>query len=232
MNIIITGASRGIGFEMVKYLSSLEENNILAVSRNLQRLEKLKEEVSGNLSVCKILATDLSKIDDRKFYEEAIEPVFSKVDILINNAGALVNKPFEYLTSDDFDLMYHTNVKSVFMLTKALLPHFSQGAHIVNISSMGGLQGTAKFPGLSLYSSSKGAITILTECMAEEFNGRDVRVNGLALGAAQTEMLAEAFPGYQAPVSAKDMARYISDFALTGHQFYNGKVLPVAVSTP
>jgi short-subunit dehydrogenase len=232
MNIIITGASRGIGFEMVKYLTSLEGHKVLAISRNLQKLETLQKETAGNPSVCEVLSADLSKLNEETFYKESIKPVFDNVDMLVNNAGLLVNKSFENLTAGDFDLMYNTNVKSVFLITKVLLPYFSTDAHIVNISSMGGLQGTAKFPGLSLYSSSKGAVTILTECMAEEFKEKNIKVNGLALGAAQTQMLAEAFPGYQAPVTARDMAKYIVDFALTGHHFFNGKVLPVAVSTP
>ena len=104
--------------------------------------------------------------------------------------------------------------------------------HVLNITSMGGVQGSAKFPGLSAYSSSKGALVILTELLAEEFKDSGPSFNALALGAVQTEMLEEAFPGYKAPVSAAQIGEYIIDFALNGHQFYNGKVLPISSSTP
>ena len=97
---------------------------------------------------------------------------------------------------------------------------------------MGGFQGSAKFAGLSAYSSSKAAVVGLTECLAEELKDKDIFVNCLAIGAVQTEMLSEAFPGYEAPVSPKQMAEYIFDFAIKGSQFYNGKILPVSSSTP
>ena len=103
---------------------------------------------------------------------------------------------------------------------------------MVNISSMGGVQGSVKFPGLSAYSSSKGGLITLTELLAEEFKESGPAFNVIALGAVQTEMLEEAFPGYQAPISAGQMASYILEFALTGQKFYNGKVLPIASTTP
>ncbi len=97
---------------------------------------------------------------------------------------------------------------------------------------MGGIQGSLKFAGLSAYSSSKGAVITLMELLAEEYKERGVQFNALALGAVQTEMLKEAFPDYEAPTSAKDMAKYIADFALNGNSIFNGKVLQVSNSTP
>src|SRR5690606_6585855 len=113
-----------------------------------------------------------------------------------------------------------------------LFPLMVTGSHIVNIGSMGGFQGSVKFPGLAAYSASKAALHTLTECLALEFADRAIKINCLALGSAQTEMLAKAFPQYESPVSASEMGAYIAHFALTGHRFFNGKVLPVAVSTP
>ena len=163
---------------------------------------------------------------------DGIKVYFKEVDILINNAGLLINKPFVELDEKDFDAMFNINVRSVFRLSRLLLPLFNRNAHILNISSMGGVQGSAKFPGLSLYSSSKGALAILTECLAEELKDLDIKVNCLALGAVRTEMLEKAFPGYEAPLSAGEMGSYIADFALHGHKYFNGKILPVSVSTP
>jgi len=97
---------------------------------------------------------------------------------------------------------------------------------------MGGVQGSAKFAGLSAYSSSKAAVIGLMELLAEEWRDMGISCNSLALGAVQTEMLAEAFPGYEAPTTAEEMAAYILQFGLEGHRYFNGKVLPVSKSTP
>ncbi len=234
MNIIVTGASGGIGYEVVKKFSSEKQNRVLAVSRNKDKLIALKNECLEQSPGTKMdfFAFDLVNGDIQTDLVPAVMRTMKKVDILINNAGLLINKPFEEFTAEEFDGIFDTNVKSVFRLTQALLPYFSSPSHILNISSMGGFQGSAKFPGLSLYSASKGALAVLSECMAEEFKDRNIRSNCLALGAVQTEMLQQAFPGYTAPLKSVDMADFICDFAANGHRFFNGKVLPVALSTP
>lgn len=224
-NIIITGTSRGIGFEMVKLLAD-QGHQILALSRNSIPTQALK------LSNVTSIGFDLSDILDYQKVEEFLKNNWRQVDVLINNAGALLNKPFLETSYSEFKAVYDTNVFGVAEMIKTVLPFTNKASHILTISSMGGIQGSAKFPGLAAYSSSKGAVITLTELLAEEYKANGPSFNALALGAVQTEMLAEAFPGYQAPVTAIEMAAYIADFALTGHQFYNGKVLQVSNSTP
>lgn len=234
MNIIITGASRGIGFELVKKFTRDKSNAVFAISRNKEKLDVLFNEIPSETGQTNVFCKTFNLMDG-DIQNELLPFILEKVksvDILINNAGLLINKAFEKLTDDDFDQTFSVNVKSVFRLTREFLPYFSSNAHIVNITSMGGVQGSAKFPGLSLYSSSKGALSILTECLAEEFKDRNIKVNALALGAVQTEMLSEAFPGYKAPLTASEMADFIHDFAINGHKFFNGKILPVSSSTP
>jgi len=230
MNIVITGASRGIGRKLVLNLVERQGNTVIAISRNEDKLNSLKKEVPDPSRLIPI-PFDLRK-GDFDALEKEIRGHFSEIHVLINNAGALINKKISKLNAEDFDLMMDVNVKAAFLLSQSLIPLFEPDAHIVNISSMGGYQGSAKFPGLSLYSASKGALAILSECMAEELKDYHISVNCLALGAAQTEMLAEAFPGYKAPLSAEEMAAYIADFALSGHRFFNGKILPLSLSTP
>jgi len=230
MNIIITGASRGIGKYLTLNLAARGGHKLLLISRNEEKLKQVCE-MAGNSSDLIAIPFDLEK-GNYDTLAKMIRVNSAEIHVLINNAGALINKKFGHFTEDDFDHMMNVNVKSAFMLTQSLLPYFEPKSHIVNISSMGGYQGSAKFPGLSLYSASKGALAILSECMAEELKDHDISVNCLALGAAQTEMLAEAFPGYKAPVTAADMASYIAEFALNGHNFYNGKILPLSLSTP
>ncbi len=224
-NIIITGTSRGIGFELAQLFAN-QGHNVLALSRNTTSIKNLHH---SNITA---LSLDLAKEDTIKEVVHFVNTTWSNVDILIHNAGFLINKPFTELTSTDFLQVYQVNVFGVASLTRSLIPFLKPGSHVVTISSMGGIQGSAKFPGLAAYSSAKGAVITLSELLAEEYKEQQIAFNVLALGAVQTEMLEEAFPGYKAPLSAKEMADYIFNFALTGNKFYNGKVLQVANSTP
>jgi NAD(P)-dependent dehydrogenase (short-subunit alcohol dehydrogenase family) len=225
-NIIITGTSRGIGYEMVATLAQAG-HNVLALSRNAAPVSGLE------ITNCYCFSCDITDPDAIKKVPLFLkEKGWKQVDVLINNSGYLVNKPFSKLSLEDFKQSYDVNVFGVFSLTQVLLPFFKKSSHVVNISSMGGVQGSAKFPGLAAYSSSKGALITLTELLAEEYKQTGPSFNVLALGAVQTEMLEEAFPGYKAPLTARQMAQYIIDFSLTGNTFYNGKVLEVSSSTP
>jgi 3-oxoacyl-[acyl-carrier protein] reductase len=224
-NVIITGTSRGIGFELAQ-LFAKNNHNVLALSRNCEPLNKL------NLKNITTLSVDLSNEDDLKKVTDFVALKWKKVAILINNAGKLINKPFEKLTPINFLEVYKVNVFAVAELTRQLIPFLTKGSHVVTISSIGGVQGSMKFPGLAAYSSSKGAVLTLTELLAEEYKEQQISFNALALGAVQTEMLEEAFPGYKAPVSAKEMADYIFNFAVTGNKFFNGKIIQVSSSTP
>ncbi|NNM17784.1 MAG: SDR family oxidoreductase [Croceitalea sp.] len=223
-NIVISGTSRGIGFELVK-LFAQQGHHVLALSRNEQTINALR------LPNVNALSIDLA---DYKAYVKVTQALnnWGQVDVLINNAGSLLNKPFLETTAQEFEWVYRVNVFGVAQLTKTVLPKMAKNGHVVTISSMGGVQGSMKFAGLSAYSSSKGAVITLTELWAEEYKETGPSFNVLALGAVQTEMLAEAFPGYEAPVDAIEMATYIHDFALNGHKLYNGKLLQVSSSTP
>ena len=224
-NVIITGTSRGIGFELAQ-LFAKNGDKVLALSRNSEPLDNL------NIKNITTISIDLSRENELKKITNFISNNWKTIDILINNAGKLINKPFEKLTSSDFLDIYKVNVFSVAELTRQLIPYLKNGSHVVNISSIGGVQGSLKFPGLAAYSSSKGALITLTELLAEEYKEQQIAFNVLALGAVQTEMLEEAFPGYKAPVSANEMAEYIFNFALKGNKFYNGKILQVSSTTP
>ncbi|MBC8321400.1 MAG: SDR family oxidoreductase [Bacteroidetes bacterium] len=233
MNILLTGASKGIGYVLCRKFIYDGGHNIIAISRTAEAFDKqLVSFDNSNTLSFSYLNLDLTKTNFKKSVLPLIVEKLKNIDIIINNAGLLINKPFEELTDNDFDDMFDINVKSVFRLIRDLIPIINKGAHIVNISSIGGLQGSTKFPGLSLYSASKGAIAVLTECLAEELKDKNISANALALGAVQTHMLNKAFPNYKAPLSAKEMANFIFDFALNGQKYFNGKILPVSLSTP
>lgn len=235
MNIIITGASRSIGYEIAKRFATIADNNIVAIARDESKLNDLKNACILENSQTHLfpIVFDLEKTE---LYEgvliKEIRSSIGGVDILINNAGLLFNKPFEKLSSSEINRMIQLNLTAPTQLIQSLLPIMKRPSHIVNISSMGGFQGSQKFPGLAVYSAAKAGLASLTECLAEEYKGSGLSFNCLAIGATNTEMLREAFPGYDAPFIASEMADFIVDFAINKHKFFNGKIIPVTISTP
>ena len=218
----ITGASRGIGFATTEMFLS-NGWQVVVLTRAIEKLELLLKEYPGQLHICKL---DLIQLDE-------VQLPNLPVDILINNAGALINKPLSQVSIADLHKSYGVNVFGPYLLIQKLLPQFTEKAHIVNISSVGGIQGSVKFAGLSAYSSAKGAMNVLTECLQAEFEQETQwSFNALALGAVQTEMLQEAFPGLQAPLEPEQLSPFIFMFATTAHLVMRGKVLPVSMSTP
>jgi 3-oxoacyl-[acyl-carrier protein] reductase len=224
-NIIITGTSQGIGFELVKLFANAG-HKVLALSRNSKPISNL------NLDYVTTFSFDLSNPKDYKKVKAFISSEWKHIDILINNAGTLHSKPFAETSFEDFEEVYKTNVFGVAEMTRIVLPFMKKDSHVVTISSIGGVQGSVKFPGLAAYSSSKGAVITLTELLAEEYKDTGPSFNVLALGAVQTEMLEKAFPDYKVPTTALEMAQYIFEFSLNGNKHYNGKLLQVSSSTP
>lgn len=230
MNIVITGAARGIGYELVRKLA-LSGHNILAISRSASILNSFNDPGSGKIIP---IVADISSEAGIRTVERAAADHLNTVDALVNNAGTLLNKNFSEITPDEMQYVYNVNVFAAARMVQVIMPLMNNTArsHVVNISSMGGFQGSAKFAGLAMYSSSKAALACLTECLAEEYKEKNIAFNCLALGAAQTEMLNEAFPGYEAPLTAEKMAEFIASFTTTAHQYMNGRIIPVSMSTP
>jgi NAD(P)-dependent dehydrogenase (short-subunit alcohol dehydrogenase family) len=218
-NAIITGTSSGLGFELVnKFIA--ENYNIISLSRSnctikSSLVEHCNFDITNSKSICEL--------------KKLIESKYKTIDILINNAGMLINKPFVELSKEEFISVYEVNFFGVIELIREILPFFKTKSQIVNISSIGGINGTNKFKGLSAYSSSKGALNILTEVLAEEFKESGPVINSLCLGSVQTKMLEQAFPGYKAQVQPEEMANFIYDFTQSGGKVFNGKVIPVSL---
>ncbi len=230
--ILLTGASKGIGFETALALTKMG-HRVVAIARSSKGLATLQEGAQAHSAGVDlhILPFDIVHGD----YDNELVPLVGNlgpVDALINNAGLLINKSFEETLISDFSAMLESNLLGHVRMIQHMLPLMQHNSHIVNIGSMGGFQGSVKFPGLAAYSASKAAMHALTECLAMELEDKAIKINCLALGSAQTEMLANAFPQYESPVTAQQMGAYIAQFALTGHRLFNGKVLPVAVTTP
>ena len=223
-NIIVTGTGRGIGYELALKFANAG-HQVLAISRKTPQALVAHKNV-----IC--LSVDLSKDIDLEKVSDFLSTSWKHIDAIVHNAGALIHKPFSETTTQDFEDVYKVNVFAVAALTRLALPYLKKGSHVVSISSMGGIQGSLKFAGLSAYTSSKGALITLSELLAEEYKEYGIAFNVLALGSVQTEMLAEAFPCYEAPLSASQIADYIANFTLTANDFINGKIIQVSSSTP
>ncbi|MCC9061876.1 SDR family NAD(P)-dependent oxidoreductase [Flavobacterium piscisymbiosum] len=223
-NIIVTGTSRGIGYELALQFANAG-NQVLAISRKIPQTLLEHQNIT-------CLSVDLADEAALQEVDGFLSSTWKKVDAVVHNAGALLLKPFAETTQADFESIYKVNVFAVANLTRICLPYLQKGSHVVTISSIGGVRGSLKFAGLAAYSSSKGAVITLTELLAEEYKEQGISFNVLALGSVQTEMLNEAFPGYQAPISAEGMATYIYDFTLNGNKYFNGKVLEVSSTNP
>ncbi|MEM9823965.1 MAG: SDR family oxidoreductase [Bacteroidota bacterium] len=231
MNVIITGTSRGIGLALSQKFLEQPEHQVIALSRNITPLQTLAQSLHQEQRL-KIAAFDLATYEHAQLM--SILDHWDRVDLLINNAGALIHLPFREMNLQQWKQIFEVNLFAPVRLIQDVLPFMekSEAAHIVNIGSMGGIQGSVKFPGMSAYSASKAALASLTECLAEELKKDNIRVNCLCPGAVNTEMFREAFPDFTAPVESKDMADFIYQFAVQGHRLFNGKVLPISSSTP
>jgi short-subunit dehydrogenase len=237
MNIVITGAGSGIGFELSKIFSLQPENKIVAISRRFNSLNQMKEELSPGQKLTSFfpIEFDLEDIPQIENLQNIISEIFPSIDILINNAGFLIKKDFLDFQVEDAVKLMNINFFAPSFFIRSVLPLMGKGknpSHVINISSMGGFQGSQKFPGLSFYSASKAALACLTECLAAEIQDKNIRFNTLCPGSVQTKMLEEAFPDYKAQLSASEMADFIYQFAINGSKFFNGKIIPVSLSNP
>ena len=227
-NFIVTGASKGIG--LATTLSLLKKGHrVFAVGRSEHLLKNIVDH-SAHEHVLPIVA-DLSK---KNGINEVVNIVqaYARIDGLVNNAGFLIKKSFKKLTLDDWRQQFELNFFSIVDLIHSLLPLFNKHAHIVNIGSMSGFQGSVKFNGLSAYGASKAALANLTETLAIELHPDEIAVNCLALGAVSTDMQKTAFPNYDAEVTPEMMGDFISNFVLTYGNLFNGKILPISLNNP
>ena len=220
--IVVTGTSSGIGHQICIQAAKMNFH-VISVSRNIEPLKDI-----GGIESFAIDITNKDSVDE---FIANLKSRKIKIDILINNAGYLVSELFGDTTYESFKKTFDVNVFGLAEITRSLIPIINSDGHVINISSIGGVNGSKKFPGLSAYSSSKAAVIALTEVLAEEYqNGPSFNV--LALGAVQTKMLKEAFPDYNAETKPEEMAKYILDFAINGNKLFNGKLISVSNSNP
>ncbi len=236
MVILLTGSSRGIGAALASSFTK-SGHTVLLVSRNKTALQQVSERCNSEAGemLAFPISFDLMDLPDlEKEFTSLLGERTQTIDALFNNAGQLIRKPFHEVPLQDARELFDVNFFMPAQLIRICRPFMenSELKHVVNVSSMAGFQGSKKFSGLSYYSASKAALAALTESLSEEYMEEGITMNALSIGSVQTEMLAEAFPGFKAPLEPSQMAEFMKWFTLEGANYFNGKILPVSLATP
>ena len=180
---IVTGASRGIGAEIVKTLS---KNNYTVVL-NYNKSENLAKKIANEFSNVYTFKADVSKYDEVKHLIDFTINKFGRIDLLVNNAGIDLIKPINDTSLEDFDNVLKTNLYSAFYSSKEASKYMinQKSGHIINISSIWGLLGASCE---MAYSVSKAGLDAMTKSLAKELGLSNIRVNSIAPGIIETEM--------------------------------------------
>ena len=182
-NILITGASSGVGLYSAFYFLNQNANVILACQDEISVIKLLEK---YNFKNAYILKADLEKLGQIKTFINYITEIFTSIDILINCAGIKLDNDILTTHSEDFDYTMNTNLRSVFILIKELRPYFSQGASIINMSCM---YGTRPMCGFISYSMSKAGLETLTKYAAAEMAYLNIRINAISACPINTNSL-------------------------------------------
>ncbi len=210
---IVTGGGRGIGAATAELLAASGARVVIA-SRTPGELATTARRVAARAGADRVLAveTDLTReASVVALFDRTLEH-FGDLHILVNNAGRFEGGDFPELEADAWDRVQAVNVRGAFLASREAfrrLGRLGHGGAIVNVSSLGGIRGTEKFPGFTAYTASKFALVGLTESLAVEGRELGVRVNCVAPGAVDTQMMRQAAPFLRTRTTAPDVARSI-----------------------
>ncbi|TVT82118.1 SDR family NAD(P)-dependent oxidoreductase [Acinetobacter colistiniresistens] len=231
--VIVTGASSGIGFAIAK--AYIERGyNVIANSSKLENLEKAYQSL-GHPANCHLIAGDISKPETAQHLFQYAEQQFNQVDILINNVGIFISKPFTEYTTLDVDQMFDINLRSFIYSSQAAAQHMSQfkSGHIVTITAALAMQPNAKLPAL-LPVLTKGGLNSAIKTLALELAPMNIMVNAVAPGVIETPMHGDneelkTILKSMAPTHRLGQSQDIVDAVLylTDSTFVTGSILPV-----
>jgi NAD(P)-dependent dehydrogenase (short-subunit alcohol dehydrogenase family) len=210
---LITGAGRGIGAATARLLAS-RGVKVALMARTLVQVEAQASAIEKEFGAGCALAL-VGDVSDEKFLQESfarIKATFGPVSILVNNAGVLLRAPLTETSLADWEKVMRVNVTAAFLCSKYAIPQMREAGHgaIVNVSSLSGIRSALKFPGFSAYIASKHALVGLTEGLSVEVKSLGIRVNCIAPGAVDTQMLRSADPSLKTKTQPEEIAQIIT----------------------
>jgi 3-oxoacyl-[acyl-carrier protein] reductase len=183
---LVTGGSRGIGAAIAKRLAADGAKVAITYSKDADAAASVVKEIESDGGKAIAIQADATDAEAGKAAVEKTVATFGKLDVLVNNAGTAIPKPFEETTLEEMDRVLDINVRGVFIATQAALKHMTSGSRIIMIGSCLGER--VPMPGLVPYAATKGAVKIFTQALARELGGRGITVNNVQPGPIDTEL--------------------------------------------
>jgi NAD(P)-dependent dehydrogenase (short-subunit alcohol dehydrogenase family) len=219
---LITGANRGIGLAIARRLATLGASLSLS-ARDGNRLDAVARELQSSTKVLAIRA-DLTSSQEITSLVPRTEDALGPIEILINNAGVGSFSPVQDASESDWDTMLDTNLKAVFLLTKAVAPYMIRrgSGHIVNIAS---LAGKNAFAGGAIYCASKWGLLGLTQCAAEDLRPHGIRVSAVCPGSVDTEFSPHGKKDPRKMLQPDDIAHAVEMIVMQEPQSFISEIL-------
>ena len=183
---LVTGGSRGIGAAIAKRLAADGANVAITYTKGADAAASVVKEIEGAGRKAIAIQADAANADAVKAAVEKAFATFGRLDVLVNNAGTAIPKPFEEATLEEMDRVLDINVRGVYVATQAALKHMKSGGRVITIGSAVGERVAA--PGLVPYAGTKGAVKMFTQALAREIGGRGITVNNVQPGPIDTEL--------------------------------------------
>src|SRR5246127_5310162 len=183
---LITGGSRGIGAAIAKRLAADGANVAITYTKGADAAASVVKAIERAGGKAIAIQADAADADASKAAVEKTVATFGRLDVLINNAGTAIPKPFVESTLEEMDRVLDINIRGVFVATQAALKHMTEGGRIIMIGSAVGERAVA--PGLVPYAATKGAVKMFTQALSREVGGRGITVNNIQPGPIDTEL--------------------------------------------
>src|ERR1700731_98545 len=203
---LITGGSRGIGAAIAKRLATDGANVAITYSKGADAAASVVKEIERDGGKAIAIQADATDADAGKAAVEKTVATFGRLDVLVNNAGTAIPKPFEETTIEEMDRVLDIKVRGVFIATQAALKHMKSGSRIIMIGSSLGER--VLVPGLVPYSATKGAVKIFTQALSRELGSKGITVNNVQPGPIDTDLNPAAGEWAGAQTTAVPLGRY------------------------
>jgi 3-oxoacyl-[acyl-carrier protein] reductase len=183
---LVTGGSRGIGAAIAKRLAADGASVAITYAKDASAASAVVKAIESGGGRAVAIQADAADATAVKDAVEKVAATFGRLDVLVNNAGTAIPKPFAETTLEEIDRVININIRGVFLTSQAALKHMNDGGRIINIGSAVGER--VQVPGLVPYSATKGAVKIFTQALSREVGSRGITVNNVQPGPIDTDL--------------------------------------------